>query len=121
MPRKFAPDRFKRMTGSELTKQWAEETGCNEPVVIPKEDSDGLRMVMPVDLTVRKVAELVGQDAKVEVIGGFQEIQTLILDVPTQKEAPNWKLKQWADYYDTPAEQRDRVRNVMSFLLSFLD
>jgi F-box/leucine-rich repeat protein 10/11 len=36
-----------------------------------------------------------------------------MLDVPTQKEAPNWKLKQWADYFDTPADQRDRVRNVM--------
>lgn len=35
------------------------------------------------------------------------------VDVPTQKEVPNWRLKQWADYYDTPADQRDRVRNVM--------
>ena len=36
-----------------------------------------------------------------------------MVDVPTQKEVPNWRLKQWADYYDTPADQRDRVRNVM--------
>lgn len=28
---------------------------------------------------------------------------------------PNWRLKQWAEYYDTPAEERDRVRNVMYF------
>lgn len=68
-PRKFAPDRFPRMTGNELTKEWAERTGCNEPVVIPKELSEGLGMVMPKDLTVKKVAELVGEDAKVEVIG----------------------------------------------------
>jgi len=101
-PRKFAADRFQRMYGHELTKEWAERTGCNEPVVIPRGHSAGMGMVMPVDLTVRKVAEMVGQDEKVEVI-----------DVPTQKEAPNWKLKQWADYYDTPADQRDRVRNVM--------
>jgi len=105
-PRKFAPDRFQRMKGDELTKEWAERTGCKEPVVVPRGHSAGMGMVMPVDLTVKKVAELVGQDEKVEVI-----------DVPTQKEAPNWKLKEWADYYDTPAEERDRVRNVMYYPL----
>jgi hypothetical protein len=68
-PRKFAPDRFKRMRGHELTKQWAEETGCKEPVVIPRGHDDGMGMVMPTDLTVRKVADLVGPDTKVEVIG----------------------------------------------------
>lgn len=88
--------------GYELTKEWAERTGCKEPVVVPRGQSAGMGMVMPVDLTVRKVAEMVGQDEKVEVI-----------DVPTQKEVPNWKLKQWAEYYETPADQRDRVRNVM--------
>ena len=68
-PRKFAPDRFKRMQGHELTKAWAEETGCNEPVVIPQGSDAGMGMVMPKDLTVSRVAELVGQDTKVEVIG----------------------------------------------------
>lgn len=68
-PRKFATDRFARMTGRELTKEWAEKTGCKEPVIIPRGQGDGLGMVMPVDLTVRKVAELVGQDVRLEVIG----------------------------------------------------
>ena len=68
-PRKFAPDRFKRINGADLTKDWAEETGCKEPVVIPKGQSEGMGMVMPKDLTVRKVAEMVGEDSKVEVIG----------------------------------------------------
>ena len=57
------------MEGRDLTKEWAEETGCKEPVVIPKGYSDGMGMTMPVDLTVRKVAEFVGEDTKVEVIG----------------------------------------------------
>jgi hypothetical protein len=70
-PRIFVKDRFKRMTGKELTKEWAEETGCKEPVVIPKGDGDGMGMVMPTDLTVRKVAELVGKDERVEVIGNY--------------------------------------------------
>lgn len=113
-PKIFVKDRFKRMKGNELTKEWAEETGCKEPVVIPKGDSDGMGMVMPTDLTVRKVAELVGKDERVEVIGNYSlNLRLMVVDVPTQKEGPNWKLKQWADYYDTPADQRDRVRNVM--------
>jgi hypothetical protein len=69
MPRKFAPDRFARLHGDQLTKEWAERTGCTEPVVVPKEYREGLGMVMPKDLTVKKVAELVGGDTKVEVIG----------------------------------------------------
>ena len=70
-PRKFAPDRFKRMNGAQLTRKWAEETGCKEPVVIPREQSEGLEMIMPENLTVRKVSELVGPDTRVEVIGIF--------------------------------------------------
>jgi F-box and leucine-rich repeat protein 10/11 len=113
-PRKFAEDRFQRMQGQDLTKEWAEETGCKEPVVIPKGSSEGMGMEMPSDLTVRKVAELVGPDTKVEVIGMTRKFGNLLIgDVPTQKEVPNWKLKQWAEYYDAPADQRDRVRNVM--------
>lgn len=104
------------MWGYELTKEWAEETGCKEPVVIPRGQEAGMGMVMPKDLTVSKVADLVGQDTKVEVIGTLpisaEKVLTRV-DVPTQKEVPNWKLKQWAEYYNTPADQRDRVRNVM--------
>jgi hypothetical protein len=74
-PRKFAPDNFQRMKGSELTKEWAEEGGCLAPVVIPAADSEGLDMVMPEGLTVRKVAELVGGDTKVEVIGRASVIE----------------------------------------------
>ena len=75
MPRKFAPDRFTRLKGHELTKEWAESKGCNEPVVIPKEWVEGLGMVMPKDLTVKKVAELVGEDTKVEVIGNSRIVR----------------------------------------------
>ena len=69
MAHKFAPARFARLHGHELTKEWAERTGCKEPVVVPAEFQEGLDMAMPKDLTVKKVAELVGEDTKVEVIG----------------------------------------------------
>jgi hypothetical protein len=113
--RKFSADRFKRMKGSELTKAWAEQTGCVEPVVIPKDMNEGLEMTMPEDLTVRKVAELVGKDAKVEVIG-ISLVKGINIDVPSQEVVKeSWKLGKWADYYDTPGDERDRVRNVMYF------
>ena len=70
-PRKFATDRFARMNGAELTKEWAEKTGCKEPVVVPKGQTGGIEMVMPIGLTVRQVAEMVGPDQKVEVIGAY--------------------------------------------------
>lgn len=66
---KFAPDRFQRLNGEELTKDWAERKGFSEPVVIPGDSKGGLGMVMPTDLTAKKVTDLVGEDTKVEVIG----------------------------------------------------
>jgi F-box and leucine-rich repeat protein 10/11 len=100
-PRHFSPDRFARMSGADLTRKWAENTGCLEPVVIPAGREEGIGMVMPRELTVRKVAEMVGEEGRVEVI-----------DVPTQQDKV-WKLSRWVEYYETPEEERDRVRNVM--------
>ncbi|KAK9457014.1 hypothetical protein V1511DRAFT_243737 [Dipodascopsis uninucleata] len=105
--RSFSKDQFKRIEGSALTRKFALNGGVLEPVVIPKDRSTGLDLSVPKDLTVRKVLELVGADMKLEVI-----------DVPTQHESPSWDLKKWADYYDLPPEERDRVRNVISLEVS---
>ncbi|KAK9474273.1 Clavaminate synthase, partial [Dipodascopsis tothii] len=101
--RSFSPDVFRRLAGSELTAALAARGDLTAPVVVPRAASAGLGLAVPADLTVRAVADLVGPDEKVEVI-----------DVPTQHEAPNWNLRRWAEYYDTPADRRDRVRNVIS-------
>lgn len=64
------PHPFKHMKGNELTVEWLEhdESAMTEPVLI--ESPEGLGMKMPgKDFTVRDVAETVGLDTPVEVIG----------------------------------------------------
>ena len=63
------PDPFKRMKGEDVTLEWLETdpTAMTEPILI--EQPDGLGMKMPEDLTVSDVAEIVGEDTPVEVIG----------------------------------------------------
>ena len=68
-------------------------------------DQDLLDMVMPQDLTVRKVAELYGKHELVPVI-----------DVKTQETKGAWTLEQWADYYELAGEKP--IRNVISLEVS---
>ncbi|KTW31146.1 [Histone H3]-lysine-36 demethylase [Pneumocystis jirovecii RU7] len=104
----FTENTFKKIKGIELTKEWAEEEGFNEPVLIPAGwDYEGLEMKIPKDLTVRKVLEMLGPHEKIEVI-----------DVPLQKEVSGWSLGEWVEYYEKPAEERDRIRNVISLEIS---
>ncbi|QSL65077.1 hypothetical protein MERGE_002382 [Pneumocystis wakefieldiae] len=107
--KRFSKDTFRRIRGSELTKEWAENEGFNEPVLIPTGwDYDGLEMQIPKDLTVQKVLEILGPHEKIEVI-----------DVPLQKEISGWSLGEWVEYYEKPPEKRERIRNVISLEISF--
>lgn len=64
-------DPFKRMDGSEVTVEWLETdpTAMREPIVIEK--PDGLGLKMPEDITVADIAETLGEDMPVEVIGRY--------------------------------------------------
>jgi F-box and leucine-rich repeat protein 10/11 len=66
---------------------------------------DLLDMVMPQNLTVRRVAELHGADMPLDVI-----------DVKSQQTAQKWNLKKWADYYESTGEKT--IRNVISLEVS---
>lgn len=67
---------------------------------------DGLDMVMPLNLSVRKVADLYGPEEKVEVI-----------DVKSQNgEGKKWNMRRWADYYESSSNKA--VRNVISLEVS---
>lgn len=67
---------------------------------------DALDMVIPQNLTVRKVADLYGPEEKVEVI-----------DVKSQNgEARKWNMRRWADYYES--SNNKAVRNVISLEVS---
>ena len=65
------PDSFRRLKGSEVNSGWLEQDpeAFREPIVI--ESPEGLGMRMPnKDFTVADVAEIVGPQTPVEVIGG---------------------------------------------------
>ncbi|MCJ1397674.1 JmjC domain-containing histone demethylation protein 1 [Xylographa trunciseda] len=67
---------------------------------------DALDMVIPQDLTVRKVSELYGPEEKVEVI-----------DVKSQNgEDKKWNMRRWVDYYESKGNKV--VRNVISLEVS---
>ena len=69
-------------------------------------DQDMLDMVMPLDLTVRKVSELVGPGERLDVI-----------DVKSQSQGDKkWTLQKWADYYESSDEKV--IRNVISLEVS---
>ncbi|KAF3905969.1 hypothetical protein ABW21_db0202758 [Orbilia brochopaga] len=73
----------------------------------PVDDADALGMVMPADLTVRKVAQLIGFDEKVEV-----------LDVLSQSsDKKSWTFVDWVDYFENP--HKDRIKNVISQEFSY--
>ncbi|KAG9003942.1 JmjC domain-containing histone demethylation protein 1 [Tulasnella sp. JGI-2019a] len=122
--RPLAKDSFQRKLGSEVSKLWiqADDTAFREPFVI--ESPEGLGMRMPgwkegqdgnssgdqasgdpggPSFCVDDVCRIVGGDTPVEVI-----------DVATQSTSPNWTLSRWAEYYNTPPSERDKIRNVIS-------
>ena len=69
-------------------------------------DQDMLDMVMPRDLTVRKVSELCGPGERLDVI-----------DVKSQSQGDKkWNLQKWADYYESTDEKV--IRNVISLEVS---
>lgn len=39
-------------------------------------------------------------------------------DVATQSTSPSWTLSKWAEYYKTPSNERDKIRNVISLEVS---
>ncbi|KAF1949320.1 hypothetical protein CC80DRAFT_429600 [Byssothecium circinans] len=74
--------------------------------MVPDDGQDKLDMVIPQDLTVRRVCELYGPQEKVPVI-----------DVKAQEgEDKKWTMAKWADYYEQQGEKP--VRNVISLEVS---
>ena len=73
---------------------------------VPDDGQDALDMVIPKNLTVRRVGELYGPEEKVEVI-----------DVKSQEgEDKKWNMRRWVDYYESKGAKK--VRNVISLEVS---
>lgn len=89
---------------NDLAEDWFSRH--TEPEAVSDQGQDALDMVIPQGLTVRQVAELYGQDEKVEVI-----------DVKSQNgENKKWNMRRWTDYYENPNNKV--VRNVISLEVS---
>ena len=89
------PDPFKRMQGADVTAEWLETdpTAMTEPIVIEK--PDGLGMEMPEDLTVADVAEIVGADTPVEVIGTSSHVYAYAFTEVTSGPSSTPRLQMW--------------------------
>ena len=65
-------DPFRRMKGSEVGIEWLEndENAMKEPIVIEEDEGLGMKMP-PADFSVDDVADALGRDHPVEVIGRY--------------------------------------------------
>ncbi|EME81126.1 uncharacterized protein MYCFIDRAFT_104451, partial [Pseudocercospora fijiensis CIRAD86] len=73
---------------------------------VKDDGQDKLDMVMPEDLTVRQVCNLVGPETPLDVI-----------DVKTQNSGAKWTLGRWADYYEEQNDDKP-IQNVISLEVS---
>lgn len=126
----LTPETFLRMPGCEITAEFFEKShSFNEPILIPNhlnprpkfpgttpreemqvddtrvlvhdEGQDDMDMVIPQELTVRRVAQHYGPKNVIPVI-----------DVKAQESSKGWTVEKWADYYENPGEEP--IRNVIS-------
>ncbi|XP_075912797.1 lysine-specific demethylase 2A-like [Petromyzon marinus] len=94
-----------RLHGSELTFAYVQRNGLKTPLIFL--ETEGLRLMMPPQtFTVNDVKAYVGSRRVVDV-----------MDVSTQRGV-EMTMSQWARYYDSPADQRDKLYNVISLEFS---
>lgn len=69
----FAKEHFPRYPGNKITREFLDKTGLKEPFIV--ENPEGLDMKMPpASTTVRDVADSVGRDYPVDVIGKYTSL-----------------------------------------------
>lgn len=110
------PTAVRRVDGATWTQAWMASApdALDAPVLVPACDDaenpgahiPGMR-IPPRSTTIRDVARLVGPDTHVEVI-----------DVKTQRSSRAWTLSEWADYFETPPAEREKLLNVISLEIS---
>lgn len=99
------PGRPDTLESSASLEEWFSQDP--DTMMVPDEGQDALDMVMPRNLTVRKVSELYGPEEKVEVI-----------DVKSQNgENKKWNMRRFVDYYESSRDNKI-VRNVISLEVS---
>ncbi|XP_062842260.1 lysine-specific demethylase phf2 [Trichomycterus rosablanca] len=92
-----------KLSGSQLTLDYLEENGFNEPILIQKKDGLGMTMPSPT-FYVSDVENYVGPDVPVDIV-----------DVPKQTNS-KMKLKEFVDFYYST--NRKKVLNVINLEFS---
>jgi hypothetical protein len=101
----FKKDQFKRYTAKDISLDLIRKTGMKEPFVVEENEPELEMKMPPSDISIHKIAELVGKDTLVDVI-----------DVVSQTETTGWTVSRWAEYFEST--ERDRIRNVISLEIS---
>ncbi|KAM4581713.1 lysine-specific demethylase phf2 isoform 1-T1 [Fundulus diaphanus] len=98
-----AEDIVVKLSGSQLTMDYLEENGFNEPIMVQKKDGLGISMPAPT-FYISDVENYVGPDVTVDV-----------MDVTKQTDS-QMKLKEFVDYYYST--NRKKVLNVINLEFS---
>ncbi|XP_015258894.1 PREDICTED: lysine-specific demethylase PHF2 [Cyprinodon variegatus] len=98
-----ADDIVVKLSGNQLTMDYLEENGFNEPIMVQKKDGLGLSMPAPT-FYISDVENYVGPDVTVDVV-----------DVTKQTDS-QMKLKEFVDYYYST--NRKKVLNVINLEFS---
>uniref|UniRef100_A0A8D2NJ53 [histone H3]-dimethyl-L-lysine(36) demethylase n=1 Tax=Zosterops lateralis melanops TaxID=1220523 RepID=A0A8D2NJ53_ZOSLA len=93
------------MEGKDFTVEYIQRGGLRDPLIFRSSDGLGIKMPDP-DFSVNDVRLCVGSRRIVDV-----------MDVNTQRDI-EMSMAQWARYYETPEEDREKLYNVISLEFS---
>ncbi|XP_054826546.1 lysine-specific demethylase 2A isoform X1 [Eublepharis macularius] len=93
------------MEGKDFTVEYIQRGGLRDPLIFQNSDGLGIKMPDP-DFSVSDVRLYVGSRRMVDV-----------MDVNTQRDI-EMTMAQWARYYETPEEEREKLYNVISLEFS---
>ncbi|NXY38607.1 KDM2A demethylase, partial [Pomatorhinus ruficollis] len=93
------------MEGKDFTVEYIQRGGLRDPLIFRSSDGLGIKMPDP-DFSVNDVRLCVGNRRIVDV-----------MDVNTQRDI-EMSMAQWARYYETPEEEREKLYNVISLEFS---
>ncbi|WFD35453.1 [histone H3]-dimethyl-L-lysine(36) demethylase [Malassezia cuniculi] len=100
-----APSCARIVSGDTWTPEWLmQPDALISPSLVPADEKKNIKglQVPPQTMKVRDIAEILGDDTPVEVI-----------DVVTQMSFP-WTLGDWTKYFELPADERERILNIIS-------
>lgn len=91
----------------------------NEPLKIKDPENSGMKLPDPKDLGLTDEQRSLNVQDITQTLGGDTPVD--VMDIQSQQNE-RWTLSQWNQYFsETPMDQRDRIRNVISLEVSHFD